>query len=77
MSGVRSRVIVYPRGGSTRLASSVIIIPPCSVLAAVVSGGPTKTSGSINVIAGVRKASMAKPRLGTGSRALSDAASPT
>jgi transposase len=65
------------RDGSIKRSSSVMIILLCSAPGAAVSAGPRKTSGSISVIAGVQKASTARPRPGTGSRAPSGAASPT
>ena len=51
--------------------------PLCSAPAAAVSAGPQRTFGSISVIAGARRAFMARPRHGTDLHAPSGAASPT
>ncbi len=73
----RSEPSVYRRDASTKRSCSAMTIRLCCGLVAVANDGPKRIGGSTDVTAGAPKASTVRPRLGTGSRAPSGAASPT
>ena len=71
------RATACPRDASTRRWSSAMTIRRCSAPGAGAHAGARTIDDSTNVIAGVRRASMARQRPGTGWAAPSGAASTT
>jgi hypothetical protein len=74
---VRSSAIACRKGGSIKPSLSFMTILPCWVPDAVASDGAWKSDGSISVIAGARRAFMARPRPGMASHVACDVASRT